>query len=129
MAKSSFGFNPHAASRLELWRYGLPQRPDPAIHPQLAARWNEIFSRKFTYITPTFQPMQELVPGINRQRRPPQDLVTFTLPTWSGAVVHAPAGETFTWIFRSMECRGCRTRRRAPGRLVLARLDRHRRDQ
>lgn len=42
--------------------------------------------------------MQELVPGIERQRRPRQDLVTFTLPTWSGAVVHAPARETFTWI-------------------------------
>lgn len=91
-------FNPRAASPLELRRYGLPQRPDPAIRPQLAARWDEIFSRKLTYITPSFRPMQELVPGIERQRRQRQDLVTFTLPTWSGAVVHAAAGETFTWV-------------------------------
>lgn len=93
------GFNPRAASPLELRRYGLPQRPDPAIRPQLAARWDEIFSRKLTYITPTFRPMQELLPGIERLGRPRQNLVTVTNPTWSGAVVHAPAGETFTWVF------------------------------
>jgi hypothetical protein len=87
------GFNPCAASPLELRRYGLPQRPDPAIRPQLASRWDEIFSRKLTYITPTFQPMQELLPGIERRGRPRQDLVTVTNPTWSGAVVHATAGE------------------------------------
>jgi hypothetical protein len=40
------GFNPRTASPLELRRYGLPQRPDPAIRPELAARWDEIFSRK-----------------------------------------------------------------------------------
>jgi hypothetical protein len=92
------GFHPHTASALELRRYGLPQRPDPAIHPQLAARWDEIFSRKLTYITPAFRSMDELVPGIERRRRQRQDLVTFTLPTWSGAVVHAAPGETFTWV-------------------------------
>jgi hypothetical protein len=92
------GFNPRAATPIELRRYGLPQRPDPAIRPQLAARWDEIFSRKLTHITPTFRPMEELLPGIERRRRPRQDLVTFTLPTWSGAVVHATVGETFTWV-------------------------------
>jgi hypothetical protein len=92
------GFNPRSATPLELRRYGLPQRPDPAIRPQLAARWDEIFSRKLTYITPTFRPMHELVPGIERQRRSQRDLVTFTLPTWSGAVVHATGSETFTWV-------------------------------
>jgi Peptidase A4 family len=92
------GFNPRAASPLELRRYGLPQRPDPAIRPQLASRWDEIFSRKLTYITPTFQPMQELLPGIERRESPRQGLVTVTNSTWSGAVVHATAGETFTWV-------------------------------
>jgi hypothetical protein len=94
----SDGFNPRAASPLELRRYGLPRRPDPAIHPELAARWDEIFSRKLTYITPTFRPMQELVPGIERRGRPRQDVVTVTHPYWSGAVVHATGGETFTWV-------------------------------
>jgi Peptidase A4 family len=92
------GFNPHAASPRELRLYGLPQRPDPAIRPQLAARWDEIFSRKLTYITPTFRPMQELLPGIARRGHPRQDLVTVTNNTWSGAVVHATAGETFNWV-------------------------------
>jgi len=92
------GFNPRAASPLELWRYGLPQRPDPAIRPKLAARWDEIFSRKLTYITPTFRPMQELVLGIERQGRPRQDLVTVTHSFWSGAVVHATGSEAFTWV-------------------------------
>ena len=91
-------FNPPAASPHELRRYGLPQRPDPAIRPELAARWDEVFSRKLTYITPTFRPMQELVPGIERLGRPRQDLVTVTHPFWSGGVVHATGDETFTWV-------------------------------
>jgi len=91
------GFNPRA-SPLELRRYGLPQRPDPAIRPELAARWDEIFSRKLTYIVPTFRPMQELLPGVERRGRPRQDVVTVTHPFWSGAVVHATGGETFTWV-------------------------------
>jgi hypothetical protein len=92
------GFNPRDASPRELRRFGLPQQPDSAAHPQLAARWDQIFSRKLTYITPTFRPMHELVPGIERRQRPRQDLVTYTLPTWSGAVVHATQGQTFTWV-------------------------------
>lgn len=92
------GFDPRAASPRELRRYGLPQRPDPARHPKLAARWEEIFSRRLTHITPTFQPMHGLLPGIERRRPPRRDLVTYTLPTWSGAVVHTTPGETFTWV-------------------------------
>ena len=57
------GFNPRTASPLELRRHGLPQRPDPKIRPKLAALWDDIFSRKLTYITPTFRPMGELLPG------------------------------------------------------------------
>ncbi len=92
------GFDPRAASARELRRYGLPQRPDPAIRPQLAARWDEIFSRKITYITPTFRPLEELVPGIKRRGRLRQNLATVTNSTWSGAVVHATGGQTFTWV-------------------------------
>jgi hypothetical protein len=92
------GFKPRVASPLELRRYGLPQRPDPAIRPELAARWDEIFSRKLTYIAPTFRPMQEVLPGVERRGRPRQDVVTVTHPYWSGAVVHATGGETFTWV-------------------------------
>jgi hypothetical protein len=92
------GFDPRTASARDLRRYGLPQRPDPAIHPQLAARWDEIFSRKITYITPTFRPLEELLPGVKRRGRPRRDLVTVTNSTWSGAVVHAAGTQTFTWV-------------------------------
>ena len=50
------GFDPRAASALELRRYGLPPRPDPAVRPELAAVWDDVFSRKLSYITPVFQP-------------------------------------------------------------------------
>ena len=53
---------------------------------------------KLTYITPTFRPLAELVPGIQPQLR--QDVVTVTHPFWSGAVVHAPGtgSQKFTWV-------------------------------
>jgi hypothetical protein len=92
------GFNPRAASPLELRRYGLPQRPDPKIRPKLAHLWDEIFSRKLTYVRPTFRPVPELMPGIERQRRPRQDLVSVTHSFWSGAVVHATGNQKFGWV-------------------------------
>jgi hypothetical protein len=92
------GFDPRAASARELRRFGLPPRPDPAIRPQLAARWDEIFSRKITYITPAFRPLEELLPFIKRRGRPRRDLVTVPNATWSGAVVHATGSQTFTWV-------------------------------
>jgi Peptidase A4 family len=92
------GFDPRAASARELRRYGLPQRPDPAVHPQLAGRWDEIFSRKISYISPTFRPLEELLPGVKRHGRQRPGLVTVTNPTWSGAVVHATDNRTFTWV-------------------------------
>lgn len=92
------GFDPRTASARELRRYGLPQRPDPAIHPQLAARWDKIFSRKMTHITPTFRPLDELLPGVKLRGRARPDLVTVPNSTWSGSVVHATGSQTFTWV-------------------------------
>ncbi|MGH3165363.1 MAG: G1 family glutamic endopeptidase [Trebonia sp.] len=91
------GFDPRVASPLELRRHGLPQRPGPAVRPDLAARWDEVFSRKLSYITPVFTPVQELVPGIGRPGLPQLD-VTVTNPIWSGGVVHATAGRRFGWV-------------------------------
>ena len=91
------GFDPRAASALELRRYGLPQRPDPAVRPDLAARWDGVFSRPLRYITPEFTPVPALVPGIERQPRLRPE-VTVTNPTWSGTVVHAPRGQAFGWV-------------------------------
>lgn len=95
------GFDPRAASPLELRRYGLPQRPDPAARPELAACWDEMFARELTYITPVFQPVEELVPGIRRANRADRlrPDANGTNGTWSGTVAHAPQGEVFNWVF------------------------------
>ena len=89
-------FDPRSASPAELRRYGLPQRPDPSIRPELAALWDEVLSHKLTYITPIFQPVEALLPGIEPRGPLRQELVTNA--TWSGCVVHAPSGQTFTWV-------------------------------
>lgn len=91
-------FDPRSASSVELRRYGLPQRPDASIRPELAALWDEIFSHELTYITPTFEPVEALLPGIEPRGPFGQELVTVTHPFWSGCVVHAPSGQTFTWV-------------------------------
>jgi hypothetical protein len=101
-------FDPRTAQPRELRRYGLPQRPDAAIRPELAARWDEIFSRKLTYIAPSFKPIEELLPGVevrghllpstNPRGNVGPGYVTVTHPYWSGCVVHATLGQTFTWV-------------------------------
>jgi hypothetical protein len=44
------------------------------------------------------RPLQELMPAMEGRGRPRQNLVTVEHPFWSGAVVHAMDGETFTWV-------------------------------
>jgi Peptidase A4 family len=92
------GFDPRAASPQELRHYGLPQRPDVSIRPELAALWDKIFSRKLTYIEPTFQPLAELLPGIKARGPLRPELVTETHGWWSGCVVHATPGQMFNWV-------------------------------
>ncbi len=92
------GFDPRTAQPRELRRYGLPQRPDAAIHPELAARWDKIFSHKLTYIVPIFQAIEELLPGIEPRGPLGPELVTVTHPFWSGCVVHTTPGQTFNWV-------------------------------
>jgi hypothetical protein len=92
------GFDPRAASSQLLRRYGLPQRPDPSARAQLAALWDKIFSLKLIYVTPEFQPLAELLPGV-KSRGPVRAAVTpIDLPFWSGGVVHATPGQAFTWV-------------------------------
>jgi hypothetical protein len=91
-------FDPRSASPTELRRYGLPQRPDASIRPELAALWDEILSHELTYLTPTFRPVEQLLPGIKAPVGPRDVELTVTNRTWSGCVVHAPPGQTFTWV-------------------------------
>jgi len=92
-------FDPRSASPTELRRYGLPQRPDPSVRQELAARWDELFSHELTYVTPDFQPVEELLPDIAPRGPFRQEFVNVvTHPFWSGCVVHAPSDQTFTWV-------------------------------
>ncbi|WP_425953386.1 G1 family glutamic endopeptidase [Xylanimonas sp. McL0601] len=95
-------FDPRTASQAQLRRHGLPQRPDPAVRPELAERWDRVFSRKLTYITPELRPLHEVLPGFQapeRPRLPVHPEVRVTNGIWSGAVVHsANASQTFGWI-------------------------------
>jgi hypothetical protein len=91
------GFDPRAATPLELRGYGLPQRPDPAARPGLTAIWDEVFARKLSYIRPVLQPAPGLLHGIERPRRA-VPAVTMNHPFWSGGVVHATAGQAFGWV-------------------------------
>jgi hypothetical protein len=119
------GFDPRSASPLELRRYGLPQRPDASIRPELAILWDKIFSRKLTYIAPTFQPIKELLPGTESRGPLRQKLVTVTHPFWSGCVVHAASGQTFTWVQGQWNVPDVQPPLAGQGSLVLVRLDRY----
>jgi hypothetical protein len=95
------GFDPRTATPEQLTRHGLPQRPDPAVRPELADRWDRVFSRTLTYITPEFAPLHEVLPGFQppERRAPVRPAVRVTNGTWSGAVVHsANASQTFRWV-------------------------------
>lgn len=90
------GFDPRGASPLELLHYGMPRRPDPEVMPQLAARWDQVFGRKLTYITPAFQPMKELLPGIGEMDRQLDAGTSNSI--WSGSVVTTTTTDKFTSI-------------------------------
>ena len=92
------GFDPRSAPPEELRRYGLPQRPDASTRSELAGLWDEILSRKLTYITPTFQPVETVLPGVKPRGPLRQELVNVTNSIWSGCVVHALSGQSFTWV-------------------------------
>jgi len=91
------GFDARKASASALKSYGLPQRPDEKTFPALAAHWDKIFSRDdITYIKPEFKPMEELLPGLNRQHGPID--ANSNNGTWSGSVVETPTTDTFKSI-------------------------------
>jgi|SRR5579859_4085603 len=88
------GFDPLKADDRALLAHGYPSRPED---PVLVERWERVLSRPVQWIRPTFRHMPY------KRRRLPQATVgaahgTETSDIWSGAVVHAPAGDRFTWI-------------------------------
>jgi hypothetical protein len=95
------GFDPRTATPAQLRRHGLPQRPDPDARPDLADRWDRVFSRRLTYVRPELRPLHEVLPGFQAPERRPvvQPEVRVTNSIWSGTVVHsADASQTFGWV-------------------------------
>ncbi len=89
------GFDPLTAAPADLARYGFPARPSD---PQLLARYQSVFTRlkgKFQYIVPTFQ----VDPTKKTHTQPGKTTAgTETYDNWSGGVVYAPKGQSFSWV-------------------------------
>jgi Peptidase A4 family len=88
------GFDPLKADERLLDLYGFPRRP---TDPQLAARWESVLSRPIRLVEPRFRAMT------HKRRRLPEvrsrgEHGVETTGIWSGAVVHAPQGDTFKWV-------------------------------
>jgi Peptidase A4 family len=88
------GFDPVQADDRALLAYGYPGRPKD---PELLERWERVLSGRVRLIQPTFRAMPY------KRRRLPKVTAgaahgTETTDIWSGAVVHAPAGDSFTWV-------------------------------
>jgi hypothetical protein len=77
-------FDPLTASAAELERNGFPARPDD---PRLLERFQRVFARlkgRFHYVEPTFRIIHDRSHG------------PWTGDNWSGGVVKAPTGQSFT---------------------------------
>ena len=72
------GFNPLNATPDELYRYGIPQRPDADTEPGLFAFWNDLVSPGFSAVRPTFS-------------SPPSSGGPLdSMLNWSGALIPTP---------------------------------------
>jgi hypothetical protein len=88
------GFDPLTADNDDLQRYGFPPRPDD---PRQQARYETVLKRlkgKLNYIEPTLRRNTEMFHG---PRRRISDAVE-TSTNWSGGVVFAPSGQSFSWL-------------------------------
>ena len=94
-------FDPLTASPSDLARYGFPRRPDD---PQLLARYQNVFTRlkgKITYIEPAFKVDTTKTTHIQPAKTAAG---TETSGNWSGGVVYAPKGQSFTWVQGEWVC-------------------------
>lgn len=90
--KAPKNFDPLKSDPQLLARYGYPSRP---TDPRLAARWESVMRRGIRFIQPQFRAMPY------KRRRLPQKRKEHGVENtdiWSGAVVHAPAGDSFRWV-------------------------------
>lgn len=87
------GFDPLTADDRSLAVHGYPSRP---ADPELRARWERVLGRGIRLVPPEFTPRE----GRRRAERPALggDHGVENTSIWSGAVVHAPAGDTVKWV-------------------------------
>jgi hypothetical protein len=100
-APPSSDFDPLTASPDDLARFGLPRRPDD---PQLLARYRSVFSRlkgKVRYIEPAFKIDTTKTTHVQPAKT---KAGTETSGNWSGGVVYAPQGQSFTWVQGDWVC-------------------------
>jgi hypothetical protein len=93
-------FNPLTASNAELAANGFPVPPRDARHQD---RFRKVMGRlkgKFHYVEPTFKVNAGITHGPRSRRSGLTGPAagTETSSNWSGAVVYAPAGDSFKWI-------------------------------
>jgi hypothetical protein len=89
------GFNPLTAESADLQKFGFPPRQEDA---ELQAKYERFLNRmkdKLHYVPATLRANSEVFHG-PRQRLASAGTETST--NWSGGVVYAPAGTSFTWI-------------------------------
>lgn len=88
------GFEPLKADDAELTRHGFPRRPVESL--EAMQRYEAVLRRlqgKFHYIVPVFRRREDI-----RHRPLEQAAGTETFSNWSGAVQHAPKGQSFRWV-------------------------------
>jgi hypothetical protein len=88
-------FNPLTASSAELVKNGFPAVPDQGEHRDRFVRVYSLIKNKYHYVEPTFRVNKDRSHG-RRMRGKAAGSETST--NWSGAVVTAPAGDSFKWM-------------------------------
>ncbi len=90
-------FDPLTADRAALQTFGLPPWPDDPHHQ---TRYEQVLKRlrgKFNYVSPTLRQNSHIFHGPRRTRLD-LDAGTETSSNWSGGVVFAPSGKSFSWV-------------------------------
>ncbi len=91
-------FNPLTASTADLVANGFPAIPDDPKHRERFAQvWSRI-KHKVHYIEPKFRIQKDRVYGPRKGRPAKITEATEASGNWSGAVVYAPAGQSFQWL-------------------------------
>src|SRR5580658_4390034 len=89
-------FNPLTAGSAELMKNGFPAVPEQGEHRDRFVRVYSLIRNKYHYVEPTFRVNKDRTHG--RRRGAARADGTQTSTNWSGAVVTAPAGDSFKWI-------------------------------